>query len=255
MGKTFVVGDIHNAYKAFLQCMERSGFDKENDTLISLGDIVDGWNSGCYELVEELLSIPNLIAIKGNHDDWFREFIQFGVHPVSWLQGGEGTLQSYCDHLDREYTIKHYGGFQTTLLDTDIPITHRNFFLKQHKYYKDENNNLFVHGGFNRHHLLSDQQDDHVFWWDRDLWMSALSFKEVGGAYKIKEPLNEIFIGHTATTSWFTDKPMQAANITNLDTGSGFRGKLTFMDLETKEYFQSDKVDTLYPGQKGRNKR
>lgn len=29
--KTFVMGDIHGAYKALIQCIERSGFDKEKD--------------------------------------------------------------------------------------------------------------------------------------------------------------------------------------------------------------------------------
>ena len=41
--KTFVMGDSHGAYKAFLQVMERSGFDYENDRLICLGDVSDGW--------------------------------------------------------------------------------------------------------------------------------------------------------------------------------------------------------------------
>ena len=37
--KTFVIGDIHGAYKALLQCFERSGFDYEKDHLIVLGDV------------------------------------------------------------------------------------------------------------------------------------------------------------------------------------------------------------------------
>ena len=41
--KTFVVGDIHGAHKALVQVLERSGLDRESDTLIVLGDVVDGW--------------------------------------------------------------------------------------------------------------------------------------------------------------------------------------------------------------------
>ena len=71
--KTFVMGDVHGAYKALKQCLERASFDYQNDCLIQLGDIADGGNE-VYECVEELLKIKNLVAIKGNHDDWFCEY-------------------------------------------------------------------------------------------------------------------------------------------------------------------------------------
>lgn len=252
MGKVYCMGDCHGAHKALLQCLERSGFNKEEDTLIQLGDVVDGW-SEVYECVEELLTIKNLIAIKGNHDDWFNEFLTKQIHPISWQQGGEGTLKSYCKHLDKMYINKEKGGYITDLLDTDIPHTHRDFFRKQLKYYKDDFGRLFVHGGFNRHELLIDQQYNYIFWWDRDLWYQALSVGGLDQKLKIKEPVEEIFIGHTATTSWKKDTPMQASIIYNLDTGAGFNGKLTIMDVDTKEIWQSDNVNELYNGEKGRN--
>ncbi len=50
MGKTFVIGDIHGAYRALRQCLERSTFDFEKDRLICLGDVCDGWpeTKACY---------------------------------------------------------------------------------------------------------------------------------------------------------------------------------------------------------------
>jgi len=41
--KTFVIGDIHGAYKALIQCLKRSKFDYDRDRLICLGDVVDGY--------------------------------------------------------------------------------------------------------------------------------------------------------------------------------------------------------------------
>ncbi len=35
----------------------------------------------------------------------------------------------------------------------------------------------------------------------------------------------------------------------NLDTGAGFTGPLTLMDVDSKVYWQSDEVHTLYPGE------
>lgn len=249
--KIFVIGDIHGAYKALLQCLERSNFNYDNDTLIQLGDIADGWNE-VYECVEELFKIKNLISIKGNHDDWFNFFLLYQSQPVNWQQGGLGTLKSYCKHLDKRYMNKMSGGYLTDLLDTDIPIEHRNFFNKQAHYYLDDKHRLFVHGGFNRHYLLN-EQDPSTFYWDRDLWRSALSHKNTNSTFKVKEKFSEIYIGHTTTKMWNTDKPMNAAMIWNLDTGAGFDGKLTIMNIDTKEYFQSDSVKELYPNQKGRN--
>lgn len=41
--RRFVVGDIHGAHKALVQCLERSGFNRDEDFLVSLGDLCDGW--------------------------------------------------------------------------------------------------------------------------------------------------------------------------------------------------------------------
>jgi serine/threonine protein phosphatase 1 len=89
--RTLAIGDIHGAYLALVQCLERSHFDCENDVLIQLGDVVDGYPQS-YECIEELLKIKYLIAIKGNHDDWFAEFINTDFHPYFWNYGGKGTL-------------------------------------------------------------------------------------------------------------------------------------------------------------------
>lgn len=42
-GNTFVIGDIHGGLKALQQLMERMQ-PKEEDTLVFLGDYVDGWS-------------------------------------------------------------------------------------------------------------------------------------------------------------------------------------------------------------------
>ena len=71
--KTFVIGDIHGAYKALLQCLERSRFDYHNDRLVVIGDVCDGYPD-VVECFDELLKIANLIYIWGNHDKWAYDF-------------------------------------------------------------------------------------------------------------------------------------------------------------------------------------
>lgn len=259
--RIFVMGDIHGAHKALLQCLERSSFNNEVDTLIQLGDVADGWNE-VYECVEELLKIKNLISIKGNHDDWFNDFLLYGKHGVEWMQGGLGTLESYCRNAERNIPyMQNLGRYITSLNNTDIPDSHIKFFNDQLLCYVDHYQRCFVHGGFNRHHFLGESiaQEPFQLFWDRDLWLAALSHKGLtdrgnyDGKFKNKDNFNEIFIGHTTTMNWGTDQPMNAANIWNLDTGAGFKGRLTIMDVDTKEYYQSDLVQELYPNQLGRN--
>ena len=270
MNKTFVIGDIHGNYLGLKQCLERSNFNYNNDTLISLGDVVDG-HSQSYEVVEELLKIKNLIAIRGNHDDWFNTWIKTGVNPTNWGQGQYATGQSYLDNiLGLGMPFYDYSnGIPIPRINTTVlPDKHIDFFNRiQIPYYIDNQNRLFVHGGFNRHFSIEDQvhNNEDVLMWDRDLWSQALSYKSMTNSiypdgnpnndnpkFKMSDNFKEVFIGHTSTQFWSENQPMNAANIWNLDTGGGWLGKVSIMNVDTKEFWQSDESKLLYPNFKGR---
>jgi len=255
--KRFVVGDIHGAHKALEQVLERSGFDYENDLLITIGDIVDGWHES-YEVVEELLKIKNRIDIIGNHDNWFLEFINTTVHPEQWAMGALTTAKSYAKNTGVKLIIDKYriDGFTFTrnpqyryrlnLIPDDIPESHQKFFRGQHKCYKDDKDFLFVHGGFMRGEPLN-QTLAYTMMWDRHLWSQALSSASSQSGLKFHDDFEKIFIGHTTTMAWGKDEPMKADIIWNVDTGAGGSGKLTIMDVDTDEYWQSDSIPELYP--------
>ncbi|WP_426667073.1 metallophosphoesterase [Mucilaginibacter sp. McL0603] len=245
--RTFVMGDIHGAFRALIQCLERSGFDYENDQLIPLGDIVDGYPQ-VYECVEELLKIKHLTALKGNHDDWFDEFIKSDLHPYFWNHGGKGTLISYLEHAGKSGRFFAKGsGYKTALESRDIPERHKLFFSGLKPYHIDQHNRCFIHAGFNRK-LPFHEQKTTDYYWDRNLWRQALEHAENGEPFTMMTVFKEIYIGHTQTTHWETDQPLRAFNIHNLDTGAGGAGRLTIMDVETKAYWQSDLTSDLYPG-------
>jgi serine/threonine protein phosphatase 1 len=63
----------------------------------------------------------------------------------------------------------------------------------------------------------------------------------------------EIFIGHTPVTKIGEDVPTRRATVWNIDTGAGFAGRLSIIDADSKEYWQSDPLPDLYPGEKGRD--
>lgn len=246
--RTFVIGDIHGAYIPLQQCLKRCGFDKENDLLITLGDICDGWPY-VYQCVELLLTIKNRIDIIGNHDNWFLKFITDGHHPDNWVQGGYNTYESYLEAIYPSGTV-------TQLNPSDIPQSHVDFFRNQRLYYEDEKNRLFVHGGIQRFMPLDYTAIacPHVFYWDRDLFKQAGSLNN-GKRLRFLEKFSEIFIGHTQVNYLYDDpqRPPQKRDIIwNLDTGAGGMGRLTIMDVDSHEYWQSDFSKEIYPGLKPR---
>jgi predicted phosphodiesterase len=226
--KTFVIGDIHGGHKALVQCLERSKFDYDKDELICLGDVCDGWQE-TPECIDELKKIKNLIYILGNHDKWLMDYFTNGSTPIIWVeQGGQATLDAYIKNPEKI-------------------IEHRDFFNKASYYMHDEDVGLFVHGGILKNiplneHYLGD------FMWDRSLAHRCFSSKDYKGDNRFKE----IFIGHT-TTSFHSDVPIHVGNVWLLDQGAGYEGKLSILNVKTKEFWQSDKVSDLYPDFRGRN--
>jgi len=224
--RKFVIGDIHGGYRALMQCIERSGFDAEKDMLISLGDVVDGW-SETNKCIDYLITLKNHIAVRGNHDDWALGWMTLGQSPSIWVcQGGRATIDSY----------KNDCGYS-------IPDSHIKY-LRGTTYYYINDNVLFVHAGFN-YDIPFDNNREHNFLWDRKLFYDARTLKGQYGGFK------EIFIGHSQTTG-FSVEPIKFGNVWMLDQGAGWDGKLSIMDVDTHEFWQSDLVWKLYPECKGR---
>ncbi len=259
--RIFCTTDTHGCLNKLRNCLVQANFDYENDTLIHLGDCVDR-GPDSKGVIELLLSIKNLISLKGNHDDWFLQVIDTGVHPANWNHGGWQTRLSYSaygiDPADFEDLDRERQSFVSTL---NVPQCHREFFKNQRLHYTDEQGRFFCHAGFNRHKSIDDQDDDFMFYWDRDLFLSALSandmrfdstFGDKPYKFKIKDKFKRVFIGHTPTINWKKkenplngdwlpngvpiDKPIYAGQICNLDTGGCFGGKISLLDITDDEH-------------------
>lgn len=223
--RSFVVGDIHGAFRALQQCLERSHFDYKKDMLICLGDVADGWpeTKAC---INELKKIKHLVYILGNHDWWTREWMETGVTDETWLtQGGAATLASYNNKPDKRHL--HF-------LQKAAP-----FFLLDKR--------LFVHAGIQPDKPL-DVNDWDTFLWDRTLAKRALEHVGLPSAENLTD-FDEVFVGHTPV---FTGTPVQGGGVWLMDTGAGWHGVLSMMEVHTKEVYTSDPVPGLYPGVQGR---
>ncbi|HNX69106.1 MAG TPA: metallophosphoesterase [Candidatus Omnitrophota bacterium] len=230
--RTFVMGDIHGAHKAFLQCLERSGFDRAKDWLIVLGDVCDVYPE-VRQCIDELISLKHCDYVIGNHDLWTLDWAIRGLKPDLWLeQGGDQTILSY-------------GG------DLMLP-KHVDFLNKAHSCL-EVNGCAYVHAGFDPNQPLKTQSLK-VLAWDRDLLRRAWEEKKAGRNHPIG-CYREIFLGHTPSCVFLEGTfPLHLCNVWAMDTGAGWNGPLTIMDVASKEYWQSDPTSALYDGM-GRSKR
>ncbi|MCB4807651.1 serine/threonine protein phosphatase [Tamlana sp. 62-3] len=241
--RTFAIGDIHGGLKALTQVLNKLEL-KDDDTLIFMGDYVDGWSESAQviDLLLDLAETFKCIFIKGNHDFWCEEWLRDKtVNPTWYMHGGKETMESYEGFSEAE------------------KAEHLEFFENLKMYYIDSENRLFLHAGFTSMHGVEKEVVKETLYYDRTLWEMALGLDKNISKTDISYPkrlvhYSEIFIGHTPTTNFNVDVPMNAANVWNIDTGAAFKGKVTGMNIETKAFVQSDNLPGLYPNEKGRNK-
>ena len=234
--RTLVCGDIHGARKALVQVLNRADYAPNEDRIVFIGDVADGWPE-VAETFHDVCSMKNIIYIIGNHDWWLLDYFKRGAKPSIWTsQGGSATLDSYKNSSN------------------GLAGAHKRFLEEVAVYYYvDEENRLYVHGGYAPAWPI-DQQDTYDLMWDRDLYFMAKHWAATQDEDNhIATRYKEVFIGHTSTSRDSPGlKPVHASNVWNIDQGGGWEGKLTLMDVDTKEYWQSDIVKELYPNAKGR---
>ncbi|HUH34962.1 MAG TPA: metallophosphoesterase [Moheibacter sp.] len=242
--RKFVLGDIHGSFRALRQVLELSEFDYEHDQLIFLGDVADGYTE-VAECVEELLKIKHLIVIRGNHDIWLKDWLNNGTEREIWLnQGGIASVESY----------------KRTGLEKDQ--RHIDFFNQMLDWYVDDEKRLFIHGGWDftvedfelgATKKVSENGEIGAMecHWNRSLFKYFRDFQQynqnknkVFFSYQPQKLFKEIYIGHTQLNSHF---PETYLNLTNMDSGAGWNGRLSMMDIDTKEIWQSNFSPHLYP--------
>jgi serine/threonine protein phosphatase 1 len=245
MKRTLAIGDIHGGLKGLQQAMVRANVT-EKDTLIFLGDYVDGW-SDAAQVIEFLMNLSyqqDCHFIYGNHDAYCFDWLTKGMMNSVWLNhGGRETIESYQPFIkDEEHIQMHIG-----------------FFKKMENYLIDDQNRLFIHAGYTSMHGPEKEHYASNYGWDRTLWETAMAAHNHCTPSDENYPkrlslFKEIFIGHTPTTGWGIDHPWKQSNVWNVDTGAGFKGKLSILDIDSGEFWQSDPLNELYPNEIGRNK-
>lgn len=100
--RAFFVGDIHGEITKLNNKLDAIGFDKENDTLFSVGDLIDrGEDSAtCLELIDK----PWFSAVRGNHEQMMLDAInnpEDNDRSMHWFQNGGDWFY----HMDKSNMV------------------------------------------------------------------------------------------------------------------------------------------------------
>lgn len=240
--RTLVIGDIHGGLRALHQIFERAAVTT-SDKLIFLGDYVDGWSQSpqVIDFLIKLKTTHNIICIRGNHDELLLEWLLESKDNLLWYKhGGEATVLAYA------------------AVHTEDKQKHIEFLQSLENYHLDEENRLFIHAGFTNMNGVDFEYLPKLYYWDRTLWETALALDKNMKVDDLFYPkrltlYKEIYIGHTPVSRIEKTIPTQMASVWNIDTGAAFKGPLTIMDVDSKQFWQSEDLPNLYVNEKGRN--
>lgn len=211
--RTFAIGDIHGCSRE-LETLLRKINPQSGDRVIFLGDYVDRGPDarGVIDLILGLSQRCEVIALKGNHEAMFLDFLE---QPESQgaglfiLNGGSSTLASYAGP----------GG------SFEIPKEHIDFFYGLRLWYETDTH-FFVHAGVPMRALATvSEEDEQTLLWTRQPFLST------------ERKWEKIVVhGHTPA-----DHPELRANRINLDTGCVYDGFLTALELPAMKVHQVEK--------------
>ncbi len=209
MGKIFAIGDIHGSFDRLQELMQKIPIDFTEDTLVFIGDYIDR-GPGSVEVVNYLIGlkkrVPEIIFLKGNHEDMLEKYLDGTDRFTYLLNGGQNTLDSYLSKTNSSNSFP-------------IPPDHMEFFQSLRLYYETEDY-IFVHAGLRPKVPLESQETEDLLW---------IRDKFIYSRYNFGKP---VVFGHTPL-----EKPLVEPNKIGIDTGAVYGNALTCVQLPSLEFF------------------
>jgi serine/threonine protein phosphatase 1 len=211
MKRIFAIGDIHGCYDRLKTLMGKIPIDCSRDTLVFIGDYIDrGPHS--VEVVDYLIHlkkrVPEVIFLKGNHEDMLDKFLTGADRFTYLLNGGQQTLDSY---LTKPVQSEFF----------PIPPDHMEFFKSLRLFYETEEF-IFVHAGLRPRVPLKSQNTEDLLW---------IRNKFVSTKYDFGK---RVIFGHTPLK-----KPLVEPNKIGIDTGAVYGNVLTCVQLPDIVFFKA----------------
>ncbi len=220
----YAISDVHGCAKTFRYLVEEGIKLQPTDQLFLLGDYIDRGpdSKGVIDFILELRSRGIAVTtLMGNHELMLLESVKSTKYLPTWLRnGGQATLASF--------NVQQVA---------DIPTTYLKFF-NQLEYYKELDDYLLVHAGFN-FQASNPFTDYESMVWIRNFKVDRQFTKG-----------RRIVHGHTpigaAQIIANTTRPI--APVINIDGGCVYSwplglGKLVALNLDTVELTMEDNRD------------
>lgn len=217
------ISDIHGCFDKMMEALNSVSFNKETDTLVSLGDPFDrGYCS--REVLEYLLSCPHRIFVWGNHDRRLYELVlgKDYITNADYANGVPATICSLCE------TSPLYGVnallFQLQFNDEFKPMKDKLFNYFDECCWAIEFKDLIATHAWlpnyqdydsKKYHILNDWRKMYV----QDIWYDATWSHSENLALDNTYPDKTLLIGHWH--AWrlaraFGEKRFEASSIAQL---------------------------------------
>jgi serine/threonine protein phosphatase 1 len=174
--RTLVISDIHGCYDVWVALLKKIDFVPKVDQLILLGDYVDRGNRS-KEVVGQIMRMVHTgeaIALRGNHDQRFIDFIMSNhtSYDFKFLEhGGLQTINSYCDS---KYTLED---LQDIMILGQVKASIRKLYNAHIKFldslplYYEDAHHIYVHAGLNPFYKNWREQPEKDFIWIREAFV------------------------------------------------------------------------------------
>jgi serine/threonine protein phosphatase 1 len=224
--RIYAVGDVHGRADLLHQKLSRVDADLATyphcrPLQIFLGDYIDRgpYSRAVLDLLISRARTHAVVCLKGNHESYFRAFLQDPDVLIAWRKcGGLETLRSYglspSFNPDRSERAE-----LSRAMDAALPTSHRQFLTNLVPCFEC-GDFLFVHAGVKPGVPLARQREEDLLWIREDFLLCEEGFSKI------------VVHGHSPVR-----EPDIRPNRINIDTGAYATGRLTCFIIEAGGYF------------------
>lgn len=224
--RTLCISDIHGQYEMFKKLLNKVQFNPAEDKLILLGDYCDRGpkSKEVIELVSLHVNEHGAIALRGNHEELFLNFLDGSDGHIFFFNGGEATVRSYL-HPYKDGLI--HGLYPEIRRFINEKYKHHVDFIRGLPYYHEDEHHIYVHAGINPYYADWKNTPKNEMLWIRERFIEC--------------PLDDIektvVFGHTPTLHihkkmdvWFGEGKI------GIDGGAAAGIQLNCLVIQDKRY-------------------